>query len=171
MLLSRLTTRAKHDNQQVKESRKLCLVVTDEKRLTILNIAHRVGTTWGGTIFVLFDGLRCVLWSKSRGALNLKSQNPKKSGKSRGASNLKKWISRYYAYLNDFLGKKSWSSRFEKLFHQFWTLKSMGASDLKRVPICKNVHVVRPQTLGALVFDGRILDKSRGAVNLKSEKT
>ena len=94
-----------------------------------------------------------------------------KSGKSRGASNLKKWISRYYAYLNDFFGKKSCSSRFEKLLIQLWTLKSMGASDLERVPICKKVHVVRPQTLGALVFNGQILDKSRGAVNLKSEKT
>ena len=48
----------------------------------------------------------------------------------------------------------------------------LGVASVQQwVPICKSVHVVRPQTLGALVFDGRILDKSRGAVNLKSEKT
>ena len=104
-------------------------------------------------------------------SFELEISKSKKIRKKSWSFQLEKWTSHTYAYLNDFFWKKSWSSRFEKLFHQLWTLKSMGASDLERVPICKNVHVVRPKTLGALVFDGRILDKSRGAVNLKSEKT
>ena len=40
----------------------------------------------------------------------------------------------------------------------------------QRTPFCKKVHEVQPKTLGALVLNGQILDKSRGAVSLKSVK-
>ena len=48
----------------------------------------------------------------------------------------------------------------------------LGVASVQQwVPICKNVHVVRPQTLGALVLNGRILSHFLGASGLKREKS
>ena len=47
----------------------------------------------------------------------------------------------------------------------------LGVASVQQwVPICKNVHVVRPQTLGALILNGRILSHFLGASGLKSAK-
>ena len=140
---------------------------------------------------MVFFELRCVLWSISRGALNLKSQKSKITGKSRGASNLKNTICRHDAYLDGFFWQNAWSSRFKKLtlftkYRSFWfkakkarsfwfedekameLLLYFGiASAQQRTPFCKKVHEVRPKTLGALALNGRILNKSRGASDLK----
>ena len=48
----------------------------------------------------------------------------------------------------------------------------LGVASVQQwVPICTNVHVVRPQTLGALVLNGRILGNFLGAVGLKHVKS
>ena len=116
------------------------------------------------------------------------------TGKSRGASNLKNTICRHDAYLDGFFWQNAWSSRFKKLalftkYRSFWfkakTTRSfwfkgekvmelllyLGVASVQQwVPICKNVHVVRPQTLGALGLKRRILSIFLGASGLKSEK-
>ena len=118
-------------------------------------------------------GNRCVLWSISRGALNLKSQKSKNTGKSRGASNLKNTICRHDAYLDGFFWQNAWSSRFKKLtfftkYRSFWfkakkarsfwfkgekvmeLLLYLGVASVQQwVQICTNVHVVRPQNSGS----------------------
>ena len=48
----------------------------------------------------------------------------------------------------------------------------LGVASVQQwVPICKNVHVVRPQTLGALGLKRRILSIFLGASGLKREKS
>ena len=47
----------------------------------------------------------------------------------------------------------------------------LGATNVRQwLPLCKNVLVVRPQTLGALYLKSRILGHFLGAPSLKSEK-